>query len=308
MAKKAFSDLFLTEKRGRAIESSVSLVSQVVHLVSFELKKPRAQFDKAMLIFSVDVDAGNKELGLANGGKNDSNVHKCFSEAYIGDIEERALPVFLGAFNEFEVPATFALRGQITEFAQVAQEIVDKLLDSPVKHDIGAHGYTHRNFQALSREEAQEELEKIAVGLRKFTVSPKSFVFPRNMVQHLDLLEKFNYRCYRESAGSPLGDGMYIEKRGNLYNVHPSLYLNLSVTPMILDWILDVAVAKKVPLHLWFHPWTFGDSDDKIKKYVAKVFSPFLKYAQGKVRNGSLTVETMLSAAQKANAKWGDAL
>ena len=303
--RKAFSDLFFTEKRGRAIENSVSLASQMFHFVAFELEKPRVQFDAAMLIFSVDVDAGSRELGLINGGKNDANVHKCFSEFCIGEIEGRAFPVFVKTFNDFEVPATFAVRGQITE---VADNILNMLINSPFKHDIGAHGYSHRNFQSLSRKEAEEELEKIAAGLRKFNVVPKSFVYPRNMVSHLDLLEKFNYECYREAAGSFFGDHMYIEKKGGLYNIQPSLYLNLSITPIILERILDVAISKKVPLHLWFHPWTFGDSDELIKKYVKNVFVPFLKYAQTKKRSGVLTFETMLSATEKAKEILGDTI
>ena len=301
--KKAFSDLVFTEKRGMAVESSVSMFSQMFHFVSFELRKPRTQFDAAMLIFSVDVDAGCRKLGEINAGKNDANVHLCFTESQIGDIEARAVPVLTKAFNDFAVPATFAIRGQM---ADVSDTVMELLLKSPVKHDIGAHGYSHRNFQTLSRKEAAEELRMTALALGKFGVAPQSFVFPRNHVAHLDLLEEFGYKCYREGAGSLFGDGMYIEKKGNLFNIQPSLYLNNSVTPLILEGILEVAIAKKAPLHLWFHPWTFGDSQTKIMKYVQGVLSPFLKHAAAKKKNGSLTFETMLSASKKAQKILGD--
>jgi hypothetical protein len=291
------SSLFFTEKRGSAIENSVSLVSQMFHLVTFLLRKPKTHFDSAMLIFSVDVDAGAGKLGLVNGGKNDANVHNCFSEFQIGEVEERALPVFVDAFNTFGVPATFAIRGQIVE---IGSSVIEPLLDSPVKHDIGAHGYSHRSFRTLTKAEAEDELNKISNSLTLFRKPPESFVFPRNIICHLDLLEKFKYKCYREASEGLLGDRMYIEKKGKLHNIQPSLYLNQSVTPFILERILDVAIAKKAPLHLWFHLWTFGLDIQAIEKYVKNVFSPFLKYAQIKKKNGVLTFETMLSAAEKA--------
>ena len=157
MSKKTITDLALTEKRGTAFESYVSMFSQIYHLISFELGKSITQFEKGMLIFSIDVDAGCRQIGLNNQGLNDKNVHLCYSESYIGDIEARAIPVLAQTFNDFEVPATFAVRGQ---HADTSGEVIEFLLDSPVKHDIGAHGYSHRSFGALSKEEATAELKK----------------------------------------------------------------------------------------------------------------------------------------------------
>ena len=93
---------------------------------------------------------------------------------------------------------------------------------------------------------------------------------------------------------------MFIEKKNSLFNIQPSLYLNVSVTPIILQRLLDVAIFKKAPLHLWFHPWTFGESDAKITKFAQNVLLPFLKYAQTKKKKGVLSLDTMLSAANKA--------
>jgi hypothetical protein len=297
MTAKDLSDLFFTEKRGAVIENSISLVSQMVHMVTFHLEKPKTHFDSAMLIFSVDVDAGSGKLGLINDGKNDANVHKCFSEFQIGEVEERALPVFIDSFNTFEVPATFAIRGQI---AEVDNSAIELLLDSPVKHDIAAHGYSHRNFQSLTKEEVEDELRKISNSLSVFGKPPQSFVFPRNIICHLGVLEKFKYKCYREASEGWLSDHMSIEKKGELYSIQPSLYLNQSLSPFFLERILDAAIEKKAPLHLWFHLWNFGLRNQAIGKYVKNVFSPFLKYAQNKKEKGVLTFETMLSAAETA--------
>ena len=115
---------------------------------------------------------------------------------------------------------------------------------------------------------------------------------------HLDLLERYGYKCYR-GFGDFMNDCMYIEKQGRLYNVHPSLYLDRSISSMFLKKILNLAVAKKLPFHIWFHLWNFGETKGSIRRTVNRVFCPLLKYAKKKEKNGLLDVETMLSATEK---------
>ena len=278
---------------------TASLISQLLHTAKFQIKGFQSQFDKAMLIISIDVDVGSNELGLINNGKNDFNVNNSLSEAFIGDVESHAVPYFVEIFDSIEVPATFAIRGQLTE---IANPLLELFLHSSVKHDIGAHGYYHRNFQTMTITEARHELNLIRDGMQKFGFIPKSFIFPRNSVNHLGLLEQFGYKCYRKNAGSVRKDDMYIEKTGKLYNVQPSLYLYRTQSPYFLRKILNSAIDKKAPFHIWFHPWNFGMNDVLVKNYIKNVFAPFLSYAKSKEKDGLLSIETMLSATQKAEA------
>lgn len=280
----------------RKITQPVSFFSQLYHFAAFRLKKPKMQLENGMFIISIDVDVGNKELGVINKGKNDFNVSKYFSEYSIGEIEEQALPLFVDLFNDLEMSVTFAIRGQLTE---VDDSILELLLKSPVKHDIGSHGYYHKQFQNLSYNEAENEFRMISEGMRKIGVIPKSFVFPHNSVAHLDLLEKYGYRCYR-GYGDFLNDCMYIEKHGRLCNIHPSLFLDPSISSMLIKKILDIAIEKKLPFHIWFHLWNFGQEDRDIQRSINEVFVPLLDYARRKEESGVLTFETMLSAAEKA--------
>lgn len=276
-------------------KQEISFFSQLFHLLSFKIKKPKMNLQTGMLIISVDVDVGNKKLGEINSGKNDANVHNHISEYRVGKIEEEALPLFVEIFNDFEIPVTFAIRGQLTE---VNDSILEILLRSSVKHDIGAHGYYHREFTNLSRNEAENELNMISSGMKKFGIVPRSFVFPKNSVAHLDLLEKYGYKCYR-SYGDFMNDCMYIEKQGQLYDIHPSLYIDQGTSFTFLKKILDISIAKKLPFHFWFHLWNFGETKESIKRTINNVFIPLLKYAKKKEKNGMLTLETMLSAAKK---------
>jgi peptidoglycan/xylan/chitin deacetylase (PgdA/CDA1 family) len=230
-----------------------------------------------------------------NKGKNDENVVRGMSEYRVGEIDEVAFHLFLETFNDFEIPVTFAIRGQLVE---VDNLIIESLLKSSVEHDIGAHGYSHREFTNLSRNEAENELNLISEGMKKFGIVPRSFVFPRGGLAHLDLLETYGYKCYR-GVGDFMNDCMFIEKQGGLYNIHPSLYLDQSISSVFLNKILDLAIAKKLPFHIWFHLWNFGETKGSIHKTINKIFFPLLRYVKKKERSGLLDVETMLSAADR---------
>jgi hypothetical protein len=287
--KELINRLHVYERR------EISFFSQLYHFLAYSIKKPKMRLENGMFMISIDVDVGSRELGVINRGKNDANVNNRFSEYLMGEIEERALPLFVNLFNHFEIPVTFAIRGQLTE---VDVSILKHLLKSSIKHDIGAHGYYHRPFKNLSHSEAENELNMISVGMKKFDVTPRSFVFPKNSVSHLDLLEKYGYKCYR-SCGDFMRDCMYIEKQGQLYNIHPSLYLDQSISSIFLKKILDIAIAKKLSFHIWFHLWNFGETKESIQRSINNVFFPLFKYAKKKEKSSLLTFETMLSATEK---------
>ena len=272
-----------------------SSLSQLYHLVAYSLKKAKMQLECAMFIISIDVDVGSKELGVINKGKNDANVNRYISEYSVGEIEERALPLFVDLFDEFEIPVTFAMRGQLTE---VDESILKLLRKSSVKYDIGAHGYYHKHFKNLSQNEAENELNMISVSMKKFDIIPRSFVFPNNSVAHLNLLEKYGYICYR-SHGNFIKDCMYIEKKGQLYDIHPSLYLNQNISSILTKKIVDIAITKKLPFHIWFHIWNFGKTEESIQRSIEKMLFPLLDYAKKREKSGELQFETMLSAAER---------
>lgn len=277
--------------------AGISLFSGLYHSVFFEIgKHALAPFQNGMLIVSVDIDVGSKELGVINKGKNDLNVSHCMSEYEIGEIEETSVPEFIKLFDNYKLPVTFAIRGQLTE---VRDSVLVTLLKSPVKHDIGAHGYYHRKFKNLSHYEAEAEIKMISQGMRKFGLAPKSFVFPSNSVAHLKLLEKYGYECYRDYSDF-LHDSMCMRKHGGLWEVHPSLLIDKYSKFAFLKRILDISTERRLPMHLWFHVRDFGKECSEIKRNAERVFLPLLEYAGRKERDGVLTFETMLSAARKA--------
>jgi hypothetical protein len=269
-----------------------SFLSELSHFISLNAKSSMRNLDHGILIISIDIDAGHEALGIINKGKNDAYVNDFFTEYAIGQIEGRAFPIFIALFNDFEIPATFAIRGQLTEVDNSIQELFK---ESTVDHDIGAHGYYHREFTTLTSDEAEDELRRIHVGMRKSGIVPQSFVFPKNSVAHLELLEKYGYKCYRGHGGL-IKDCMLISKEGSLFEVHSSLYIDQYSHHRMLERILDIAIVKKLPFHIWFHLWNFGQSQDEMSKCVSRIFKPFFRYAKKKVRTGNLACASMISA------------
>jgi hypothetical protein len=285
--------------RGRSIMfdfiSEFNFISQIGHFFIYSLMRSKMSLEKGMLIVSTDIDVGSPKLGAINKGKRDRDVNIRLSECEIGRIEELSIPLFVEVFDDFGIPITLAVRGQLTE---VDSQVLETLLTSHVKHDIGAHGYYHREFTQLTHNEAEDELRMISAGMKEYGVIPRTFIFPRNSVAHLDLLEKYKYICYR-SYGSLFRDCMQIEKCGQLYNVHPSIYIEQHTNLLFLKKILDISIGNRSPLHMWFHFWTFGEDEKSVSKTIKNLFVPLLCYAKEKQEKGILTFETMLSASQK---------
>jgi hypothetical protein len=67
-------------------------VSELLHLVSLRVKSSQKNLETGMLIISIDVDVGRKELGTINKGQNDFNISPSHSEYLIGQIEEQSFP------------------------------------------------------------------------------------------------------------------------------------------------------------------------------------------------------------------------
>jgi peptidoglycan/xylan/chitin deacetylase (PgdA/CDA1 family) len=280
-------------------EHLTSFISQFLHYTTFSLKKPPLEFDTASLIISIDVDVGSPEVGVKNGGLNDCNVHHILTERDVGEIEEQVIPLLLRVFNELEFPATFALRGQLID---IENTICNQILESSTPHEIASHGYSHKVFTALSELEAEEELDMLSMGMKKIGVSPKSFVFPRNQISHLQLLERYGYLSFR-AQGSLFRDGMYVGKCGNLFDIHPSIFFDF-YSYVFYKKLINLAIKYSAPLHIWFHPsdvlfWNLGASQEVAAKRIAKGLFPLIEYAKKKKELGILKFQTMHSIAQE---------
>lgn len=79
--------------------------------------------------------------------------------------------------------------------------LVRRLLEAG--HEVGAHGFTHAIFgdPGCSREAARSELAHIVAAAEALGFRPRSFVFPRNLPGHLELLAEAGFTCWRPPEG-----------------------------------------------------------------------------------------------------------
>lgn len=174
-------------------------------------------------VFTISLDTE-----LAWGTFDKGNV-KRYEEAYRNTPE--VIDRLCELFDEYEIPATWAIVSHLLEdcdgdhsdrtspdfewiddwFAELpcatgmdkelwyAPWLLDRIQECETEQEIGLHGSTHMPLGAdgCTRQCAKEEIEAAVKTLRSHGVDPKSFVFPRNDIGHLDVLREYGIEAYR---------------------------------------------------------------------------------------------------------------
>ncbi|QKY15579.1 polysaccharide deacetylase family protein [Halorubrum sp. CBA1229] len=176
--------------------------------------------------------------------------------------------------------------------------LIDRLQACETAQEIGLHGSTHMQLGAdgCSRQHAEEEIDVAVKTLREHGLEPKSFVFPRNDVGHVDVLREHGIKVYR-------GRDAYWYERASVPNIikPPCRFVDEAVrgTPPVTEPIehngileipgsqtfrpshdgwqytpgecsverakkgLERAARTGKTFHLWFHPFNLGHSPEK---------------------------------------------
>jgi peptidoglycan/xylan/chitin deacetylase (PgdA/CDA1 family) len=131
------------------------------------------------------------------------------------DNEDKVLRVIdslLHVFEVYQVPATWAIVGKL--FLE-RPEILTKIRESEIEHEIGYHSFSHIRFSEASRAAAETELDQGLKIEEEFSVDLRAFVFPENMIGHVDLLREYGYLIYRgpNNAGKGLNKGLPVRAK-----------------------------------------------------------------------------------------------
>ena len=114
--------------------------------------------------------------------------------------------------------------------------------------ELGSHGFSHRIFKDLSREEANWELDKVIdIFEKRFKKRPVFMSFPKNKLAYVDLLLEKGIPYYRS-----IEQFMSLDKGGMPLGMMLS---SITITPRELDKILKIIKQNQQPflLHLWSH-------------------------------------------------------
>jgi len=169
-------------------------------------------------IFSLDMELA--------WGYYDKFVPGLFSPD--GSREREAVRRLLSLFDEYEIPATWAVVGQLFYRSHkeaafnpaedwkgkyplfermyyenhpllFAPDILEMLLTSKIRQEIGFHGHTHKVFdeETMSPERAKSEIQAWKDAAKPVNIEPKTVIFPRSRVGYFNLFRQSGFTCYR---------------------------------------------------------------------------------------------------------------
>lgn len=214
--------------------------------------------------------------------------------------KERAIiKRLLKLFDKYQIPATWAIVGKVSEKGNSLWSGPDTILEIRKYKDqeIGSHSYSHAIFTEIDKKEAEKEIKN---------VKAVSFVFPRNKVKYLSLLKKYGFKSFRNSDQkswellSPSIPPVYKAKLTNgLVNIPGSMYFVSGrgirkYIPARLRYLkaklgIDRAIRERKVFHLWFHPIDFVDDTKKLMKEMEDI----LKYAYEQRKKRHLMIKNM---------------
>jgi hypothetical protein len=229
----------------------------------------------------------------------------------------KAYEFILDILNEYDIAATFAFVGAFTESREIfldqtlpilksaaysdwldysmhritdrteegwfVPELLEMVKDHS-SHEIATHGYTHIPFSMLDKADVYTELGLINNWAKKNELECSTIVYPRNIIGHQELLEKFGISGFRDlpvtlfdrqipklirtlieeiwifqksekiQEGNPIKipGGTFINWRYGFRNYIPAPVSVLKYKSMIKDAKLRNRVA-----HFWIHPHNF---------------------------------------------------
>jgi len=214
----------------------------------------------------------------------------------------------LELFEKYNIPATWAVVGRL--FLD-HPKVIENILSSPVKHEVGYHSYSHILFSDCNREIAEIEIQKGIELAKDFGITFRSFVFPENKIGHIDILKKYNFKVYRgpNLAGKNVGKILPIRAvnfalskivappvkfmwKNGIWEIPSSMMFYDPFFPftLVLRAKLGItkAIREKKIFHIFVHP-----EDLYFKPNLINQLEDVLKFVVKKRNKGKLKVITM---------------
>lgn len=248
------------------------------------------------------------------------------------DVIDRLLTLF----EEFDISATWGIVGHLflnrpsqadpAHHGQpdlyYAPDQVERIRQCKVRQDIGSHSFRHIEMgeAKCSRKTAASDVAECVRQADKWGIEMKSFIFPRNLVGHLDVLKRHGFTCYRgpephwyarkrrtvrrlghllEIAAARTPPTVMPVEEDGVWNIAGSMlytpsfgtrrYLPVWMRVLRAKRGLDRAVALQRIFHLWFHPTDLVCRKDAMMDGLRRI----LEHAANLRAAGKLVVRPM---------------
>lgn len=183
-----------------------------------------------------------------------------------------------------------------------APDLIQNILASPVRHEIGTHSFSHIDFSPACSDPTlvRREIEASVVAMKRFGITPRSLVYPFNRMGHAyhDLLAELSITAVRHRDRRVRLS--YPERMpSGVYKFYESMNLR---TPRHYDYLdkvkvfLAEAVARYAVFHIWFHP------SDPLSLFETE-FSQIIRHIDIQRREGLVWVAPMDEIASYCEAR-----
>jgi len=199
------------------------------------------------------------------------------------------------------------------------RDIIKEILASVVKQEIGLQGFFHIPFRSCSQKVAEAEIRLGKEAASKFGINPKTFIFPKNMVDKIDVLRENGFQIYRGKTSGHLegNENFFIQKvnalisrfiilpvsvlnKNGLFEIAGSMEFYDRRIPASLvqraEFGLNFAIATNRIFHLWFHPWSFV-----VCEHLDKYLENFFKFLNQKREKGKIEVKRIIDLTSEKN-------
>jgi len=183
-----------------------------------------------------------------------------------------------------------------------APDLISRILRSRVKKEVGTHSFSHIDFSNnnCSVDLALAELMKCKDTMSAIGLTPRSIVFPGNLVGDLDVLPKVGITTYRGHDDQYKVQYPSRSKNG-LWDIRQSMQLvgkgREDRLVQIAKRLIDCAIASNAVFHLWFHPYEVDENTTQ------RALVPILEYANEMRKKGKLWIATMEEIANYCEAR-----
>lgn len=249
-------------------------------------------------------------------GRRDVGYEKFIKRA--GSIRQ-IIKKLLAIFDKYGIHATWAIVGSLflpsREYVESdslwrGADIV-KEIRSHKNQEIACHSFTHPEFTKLSLKEAEEEISQCLHLAKKSGVTLQSFVFPRNLIKHLGVLNKYKFCAYRGPEGAKnkilqmldylllIPHSSKITKQGSLLNIPGTMYyLSARGFRKYIPYQIRVnkainginhAIKNGSIFHLWFHPIDLADNSKNLLRGIEEIMA----YVKKKEKEGVIKSQNM---------------
>jgi peptidoglycan/xylan/chitin deacetylase (PgdA/CDA1 family) len=229
-------------------------------------------------------------------------------------IPHRNMPRFKDDWYSYD-PCTDIKRDPL----YYGRDIVEKILSSPVRHEIGYHSFSHVIFSECSREVAEAEIKEGLKLAKEFGITLKSFVFPDDRIGHLDVLKENGFVAYRGTRAKHISaiQNLVFRKAGGAVDK----IVALPVEPKWVDGIWEIpssmilqdplfhftliprarvginrAIKENKVFHVYLHPQALLSQPS-----IARKLNDLLTFVAKKRNEGKLQVMTMGEFASHLN-------